>query len=506
MNDKIIDLESLPQTLNNYRKNNKKIVLCHGVFDLLHIGHIRHFNEAKKLGDILIVSITADKWVNKGPNRPAFSQDLRAEAIASLQVVDFVYINHDESAVPAIEAIKPNLYVKGKDYADRPSAVGNKLSLEESTVKKYGGSLVFTDDVQYSSSNLLNKFFPQFTPDIDQYLSDFRSRHKPEDVLEFFEKAKKLKVLVVGETIIDDYHYVEAIGKAGKEPVIVTRSMSNEIFAGGILAIANHVAGFCEEVDLLSYLGTVNSHESFVRGKLKPNVQPTFLFQKDKPTITKLRYLDNYLLQKLFEVYFINDDPLISSEEKEFLSILEKILPKYDLVIVADYGHGMISRHAIELLCTRSKFLAVNTQSNAGNKGLHTISRYPRADYVSISDSELRLELRRRDGDAHELLEQLIDQVSYPTITVTRGKHGILCFNRELGFAEGPGFTQSFVDRIGSGDAVLSVTSPIAALGAPPDIIALVGNLAGTEAVKMVGHRSSLEYSSFKRYLTSLLK
>ena len=506
MKEKIIESTALGEQLATARLQGKKIVQCHGVFDLLHIGHIRHFNEAKKIGDILVVSLTADAWVNKGPNRPAFAQDYRAEAIASLEVVDYVFINNSPSAVPAIEIIQPAFYVKGKEYADRPPAVGNKLSLEENAVKKFGGTLIFTEDVQFSSSNLLNKFFPQFTPDIDKYLADFRLKHSPESVLEYFEKAKKLKVLVLGETIIDDYHYVEAIGKAGKEPVIVTRSMSNEIFAGGILAIANHVAGFCDEVHLLSYLGTVNSHEPFIRSKLKSNVTPNFLYQKDKPTITKLRYVDNYLLQKLFEVYFINDDPLVPAEEKEFLSTLQNILPLYDLVIVADYGHGMISKHAIEMLSTHAKFLAVNTQANAGNRGLHTISKYPRADYVSISDSELRLELRQRDRDAHQLLEELAEKVSYPMITVTRGKHGILCFNREHGFAEGPGFTQNFVDRIGSGDAVLAVTSPIAAVGAPPDIVTLVGNLAGSEAVKTVGHRSSLDYQSFKKYLTSILK
>lgn len=504
---KIFDLEALSSVIAQHKKEKKTIVHCHGVFDLLHIGHIRHFQEAKKLGDILVVTLTGDSFVNKGPNRPAFAQLLRAEAIAALADVDYVAINHAASAVPAINLIRPDMYIKGQDYANRPAGTPGKLATEEQAVVDGGGKLVFTNEVQFSSTNLINKFFPQFSPDTNRYLENFRLRHSLEDVLSAFAEARKLKVLVVGETIIDDYHYVEALGKAGKEPVLVTRSIAREQFAGGILAIANHVAGFCDHVGLLSNLGAINSHESFVRERLRPNIQPTFLIQKDKPTIVKLRYLDHYLLQKLFEIYFIDEDESPASEEKTFLHTLEKMIPQYDLVIVADYGHGMLSKYAIELLCSQSKFLSVNTQANAGNRGLHTISKYPRADYISLAEGELRLDLRTNEGDIFHLAQQLFKRTECPLLTVTRGKRGIFCLNQKAGsVAEGPGFAQSFVDRVGSGDAVLSVTSPLAAVGATPDILALVGNLAGSEAVKTVGHRSSLEFDSFKRLLTSIIK
>lgn len=503
---KIVLLPELGKILDAERGKGKKVVHCHGVFDLVHIGHIRHFRQAKSFGDILVVTLTADQWVNKGPHRPAFTESLRAEALAALEDIDYVAINHAPSAVPAITAIKPTLYVKGQDYKDRKKGAPGKLSLEEQAVSDHGGKLVFTDDIQFSSSSLLNKYFPQFTPDVNGYLEEFRKKHPLEKVLGELDKVKNLKVLVIGETIIDDYHYVEAIGKAGKEPVLVTRSVSSEQFAGGSIAIANHVAGFCDTVGLLTTLGTTNSYEDFVRSKLKPKVNPTILYQQDHPTIVKLRYLDSYLLQKLFEIYFIDDDPYTESEEANLLANLEKMLPQYDAVIVADYGHGMLSKNAIDLLCAKSKFLAVNTQANAGNRGLHTISRYPKADYISLAEAELRLEMRTREGDFIDLIEKLQERVDCPLVTVTRGKLGIMCYKKGTGCSQGPGFTQSFVDRIGSGDAVLSVTSPLAAIGTHPDILAFVGNLAGSEAVKTVGHRSSLEVDAFKRLATSLLK
>jgi rfaE bifunctional protein kinase chain/domain/rfaE bifunctional protein nucleotidyltransferase chain/domain len=503
---KIVDLTALGPVLKEHRAQGRTIVHSHGVFDLLHIGHIKHFQQAKKFGDILVVTLTADQFVKKGPNRPAFTESLRAEALAALECVDYVAINFAESAVPAIEEIQPKFYVKGPDYKERSPESPGKLSLEEQAVRQVGGALVFTEDITFSSSTLINRHFPPFSPDVQNYLLNFRKRHSLRDVLKAIDDAQDLRVLIVGETIIDDYHYVEAIGKAGKEPVLVTRSQSSEQFAGGSIAIANHVAGFCREVALLTCLGTENSYESFVREHLKPSIKPCFLRQDGRPTIVKLRYLDHYLMQKLFEVYFIDDEEMSSDEESSLLESLEELLPKYDAVIVADYGHGMLGKKAIELLCSKAKFLAINTQANAGNRGLHTVSRYPRADYISLSEGELRLEIRTREGDVRQLVNQLKTRMDCPLITVTRGKHGIMCFQGLDTVAEAPGLTQSFIDRVGSGDAVLATTSPLAALGVDPEVLALVGNIAGSEAVKTVGHRNSLDFHSFKRMVSSLLK
>ena len=84
MNKKIKNLEDLKTVVADLKAKGKKIVHCHGVFDLLHLGHIKHFEEAKTLGDVLVVTITPDEFVNKGPNRPAFTTLLRLEALALL--------------------------------------------------------------------------------------------------------------------------------------------------------------------------------------------------------------------------------------------------------------------------------------------------------------------------------------------------------------------------------------------------------------------------------------
>ena len=132
--------------------------MAHGVFDLLHMGHVRHLNEAKAHGDVLITTITADAFVNKGPGKPVFSEHLRAEMLSALSVVDFVAINRAPDAEALLEAIRPDTYVKGADYRDEDADVTGKISRERQAVETHGGNLIFTDDITFSSSELLNRY------------------------------------------------------------------------------------------------------------------------------------------------------------------------------------------------------------------------------------------------------------------------------------------------------------------------------------------------------------
>ena len=153
---KIVSISQLKKIL---KKNNYKTALVHGVFDILHIGHKRYFEEAKSLCDKLIFSITVDKFVNKGPSRPIFNQKLRAEMLASIEFIDFVVISDHETSVNIINEIKPNLYIKGKDYKNLKNDLTKNIFKEKKAVEKNKGKLIFTDGIQFSSSNLINNFY-----------------------------------------------------------------------------------------------------------------------------------------------------------------------------------------------------------------------------------------------------------------------------------------------------------------------------------------------------------
>ena len=158
MKKKVFKLSELDKKLSIEKKQNKKIVLCHGVFDLLHLGHIRHFREAKTYGDILVVSITPDKYVNKGPGRPAFNEKYRAEALSHLKNIDYVTINNSATAVNVIKKIKPKIYCKGPDYKDNKKDITGEIKNEIKAINKCNGKIVYTKDITFSSSKLINEY------------------------------------------------------------------------------------------------------------------------------------------------------------------------------------------------------------------------------------------------------------------------------------------------------------------------------------------------------------
>ena len=503
---KIKKVEDLARELATFRAGGKKVVHCHGVFDLLHIGHIKHLEAARKLGDALVVTLTPDRFVNKGPHRPAFPERLRAEALASLACVDFVAINEWPTAVETIQKLRPDFYVKGvvreagkRDHTDA-------IDREEQAVKAGGGQLVLTDEETFSASTLINRFMDVFTPETKSFLEQFRAAHSPEEIIGCLQAIRKLKVLVIGETIIDEYQFCSVMGKSGKEPVLAALHNRTEQYVGGVLAIANHASNFCDHVGLLSSLGELNSCEEFIAAKLNRNVTAQFVRVPGAPTIVKRRFLEEYLSAKLFEVYDMRSDAMTAETEENFCRALERLVPEYDVVIVADYGHGLMSERAVQAVCERSKFLAVNSQVNAGNRGFNTISKYPRADYVSIGEPEVRLDARKISGDLRPVAEAVARRIATKNFLVTRGSAGCLIHDREQGFFTVPAFAIRVVDRVGAGDAVLGITSPCAAMGVSPQVLGFIANVVGAEACTIMGHRSFIEPTSLFRHITSLMK
>ncbi len=504
--DKIKTIEELAEITKSLRSQNKKIVYCHGVFDLLHIGHIRYFGQARRMGDVLIVTITPDQYVDKGSHRPAFTDALRTEAIASLSCVDYVGVNKWPTAEETLRLLRPDFYVKGSEFKETDSDITGKIAKEEKVVNEIGGTLAFTDDIVFSSSNLINRYLSSFPVEIDSYLRLFRKRFELDGILKVLDEMSSLNVLVIGDTILDEYQYCSAIGKSSKDPVLALKYESHDLFAGGVLAVANHVANFAGSVKLVTLLGDHDNYEDFIKGQLHPKISPHFAYQKNAPTLIKRRFVDGYFLNKLFEVYVMDDSGLVPDKDREICDWLQTELPKYDLVIAADFGHGAISENMIKVLKENSRFLSVNTQANAANRGFNTISRYPHADYVCIAEHEARLELRDSKAEIRPLSYMLLEKLSCPRLTITCGRNGCAVIDRGNGFVKVPSFAQNIVDRIGAGDAFFSIASLAAAMGANSEVIGFIGNVMGALAVEVMGNKKSIDKMSLEKYIVSLMK
>src|SRR6202162_2728715 len=365
--EKVRTLAEVAATCEQSRRAGQTVVQAHGTFDLLHLGHVRHLEAARKLGDVLIVTVTADRFVNKGPGRPVFNAELRAEMLATLEYVDWVSINDAPDAVSAIEAIRPSIYIKGQDYQNPQGDITGKIMLERHAVEAHGGRIHFTDEVTFSSTELINRHVNIFEPHIREHLDTLRHDGGLAELLELIDRVRDYRVLLVGDAIIDEYQYVLPMGKTPKENMIATRYQDRELFAGGVFAAANHVASFCAEVDIITCLGQHDSYEDLARESLRPNVRLRSLRRAGAPTTLKRRFVDPSYMRKLFEVYIMNDEPLTDELQQQFDRTISATAGDYDVVIATDFGHGLLGRSAIDRLAATARFLAVNTQSNSAN-------------------------------------------------------------------------------------------------------------------------------------------
>ena len=507
IHSKIKSIDELSKTLQGLRDRGKKIVHCHGVFDLLHPGHIKHFEVAKKKGDILVVTITKDEFVNKGPGRPIFNHSLRAESIAAIECVDFVAINEWPHAVETIKKLRPHFYVKGSDYANKEDDITGKIYEEEEAVKSVGGSVHFTDEISFSSTALINNFLTPYPEEARNFFQRFKKHYTSKDLINSLKEIDDIKVLVIGDIIIDEYHYCIGMGKSQKDNIIATKFLNEEIFAGGVLAAANHIAGFCKDVTLVGCIGTKNDYRDFISSHLKASIKTNFFFQPDAPTVVKRRFVDPSFLNKLFEICYLEDKTRLPKNiEDQICAYLKTHLKDFEMVLVADFGHGLITPKILQVLCKKSNFLAVNVQTNSANLGFNLVTKFRRADYVCIDEPELRLACHDKFLELEKLIIKTSKKLSCDRIIITRGHRGSLTYSKKDGFAEIPIFSKEVVDRIGAGDAYFSITAPCVVKNNPMEMVGFIGNAVGAMKVLIVGNRSSVEPTPLFKYITTLLK
>ncbi len=481
MNSKIVSLESIKKI-----NKNKKIALVHGVFDVFHLGHKRHLDIASKYGDVLVVSITTDKFVNKGPGRPVFNQDHRAELIASLAVVDFVYINDAETPINIIKTIKPSFYIKGNDYKNLKKDFTGNILKEKRAVESNNGSIIFTNEIEFSSSSIINNYIQpsKIIGEIKNSKSSLKNLKS--NCFKSLNEIKKLKVAVIGEIIIDEYIFTQEMDKPSKENINAVSYGDKKEYFGGSFAIANQIAEYVKKVDLYS-AGNFNKN---LINKLKnnkhKNVSKINIVCNLFKSIKKSRYL-NSSGRKLFEVYHRKGREKLSNT-KYFVKLLTKNIKKYDLIIIADYGHGFFNNELIKYLTNLKKIISVNTQTNSDNRGFNLITKYNRANIVCLDEVEIRLAMKNKVENIKELVKILYKNIKTENIIVTLGKKGIFVSNKNKKNFQLTGFETNPVDTMGAGDAVFGLGSVLFKVKADLKVICFLCNLIGALKTRILGH------------------
>jgi bifunctional ADP-heptose synthase (sugar kinase/adenylyltransferase) len=327
-------------------------------------------------------------------------------------------------------------------------------------------------------------------------LKTFRQKYSFPNVGAFIKRLRPLRVVVIGETIIDRYDYVEPLGVSPKGGGVVTvKYLSTDYFAGGSLACANHMANFCSSVSLVSAIGSRNSFSKFISDSLQGNIETFFLRRRGLPTILKKREFDPFHSRKYSETYLFDEIPLSYKEEDGLIKLLNLAgIEKTDLVFVADYGHGLMTERLIRFIENFAPLLSLNVQTNSTNYGMNLITtKYNRANFICLDQLEARLSFGDRFSPLSDLALRLKNKFGAHFVAVTKAHDGSLVLGKKDAF-DVPVLRNDYkvVENTGAGDAYYSLAALCASLGIPTAICGFLGSAMGTIATTYVGNKKSI--------------
>lgn len=507
---KIVTFENAPVFFDTIRRDGKKLVHCHGTFDLLHSGHICHLRESKELGDVLVVTVTGEKYVNKGPGRPFVNEDVRVKSLAELSCVDYIVLVPHADAVEAIECVRPHIYCKGKEYEDVSNDVTGNIEHDVMTVRKHDGEVRYLGSNVMSSTRILNNHFEVHPAEMKRFCKGLSEKYTLSDFKEAINGFSGVRVAVIGDLIFDKYSYLKVQGLTSKNRIISGRFIEEDMQGGGALAVYRHLKEFTEEVKLVSLVGT----EGWVDGALRGYIEEKddyVVRDEDFTTIVKQRFMERGQgvgdgISKLFSVNYL--DP----EEAEFGAIervekrMREVLSECDVVLLLDFGHGLFTDSVRTLIQNEAPFLAVNCQTNSSNFGYNIIDRrYRRADCFSLDEQEILLAEGSKRIDFKRSISRLVDHFGAKYGWLTRGGISTLGVKPGHAVVECPVLEQGCIDTVGAGDAFFSVASLAAYKGYPIDLATFIGQLGGAQAVKIVGNTECIKKSTLLKSGVSLL-
>lgn len=497
------DLLEMVQTLQGKKK---VVVQSHGIYDLVHPGIIMHLNQAREQGDILVVTVIRDKDVRRGPARPIFTEDLRAYNAASCMQVDYVAIVDDAEPFECVKKLKPDVFAKGQSFRERHEKINAELFKEEKELYFGQSRMHETNGFSFSSSHIVNNFLDIYSPETKQFIKEFNGKYGFDYIADRINALSSMKVLLIGDGIIDEYFYTEPMGRSAKANLVVNRYLSHEAFAGGAFAIANHLASFCGEVHLMSLIGELDTREEFIRQSLKPNVEVELFTRSDTTTVIKKRYLQQHNKQKLFEVNYLHDVSISGDLEKRIIDYLKKQILNYDVVLISDFGHGFITENIVNCIKESGVKFGVNAQTNGANVGFNLITKYRDPFFVCLDEAEVRLATQERFMDVEEIIPVIAKNISAQNMIVTRGSKGSVGLDADRTVNMTPIFSSKVVDTVGAGDAFFAYTFPCLASGMPMDAVSFVGNAVGALAVQILGNKKAVEKYELFEFIHAILK
>lgn len=459
------------------RPRQKKVIMCHGTFDVVHPGHVRHLLYAKTKGDILVASLTADEHIEKANFRPYVPEDLRAINLAALEVVDYVIIDHESTPLQNLGVIQPDYFAKGYEYYS--GGVHPKTQEEMQVLEGYGGEVIFTPgDIVYSSSALIELAPPKIATEKLMALMEAEGLSF-NDLNEALDKFKGIKVHVVGDTIVDSYTYCSMIGGMTKTPTMSVLFQKKVDYSGGAAIVAKHLKAAGAEVTFSTVLGNDALKDFVIEDLEKAGVKVLPIIDQTRPTTNKNAIVvENYRMLKVDTL----DNRSISDKNVACLKtqISEN---KAAAVVFSDFRHGIFNRHTIPELTAAIPADAYRVADSQVASRWGNILEFEGFDLITPNEREARFSLGDQDSVIRPLALELHRRSKCKTLILKLGERGIITYRSNAqtdwrAFFAIDSFVERVVDAVGAGDAMLAY-STLAMLATGNEAIAsILGSMA----------------------------
>jgi len=504
---KILSREELSRVRSELRARGTSVVACHGCFDIVHPGHIRHLRQAKALGHVLLVSITADDGISKGQGRPLIPEELRAENLAALEFVDFVHIAREPTAVALLEMVQPDVYVKGKEYERNKDP---RFQAEREVVERHGGRVVFTSgDVVFSSTALIAAMEQSVDP-FAQRLSELT--HHPElsgpELYKRLAEMRGRRVLIVGEPIIDTYILCDRPDVAGESPIMTLRPLEARNYDGGAMVLARHAAALGAKPVLVAPFSKDLASREAMQRMIDAGVEVVAL-PVSQPVPEKQRFLVG--AQKVMKVDLFERYVLDTAQQDQLAALAVDVASAthaggtgaMDGAIIADFGLGLFTPRSLGRLC-ESLRSRVHIMSGDVSSKRSNLRAFRDMDLLCPSESELRESMQSHGDGLGMVAWSLMNETRTARLCVTMGADGLITFDRiaspvahqggdaawqrRLSSAHVPALCPIALDPLGCGDALLTSTTLALASGASSIQAAFIGACAAATQVQRLGN------------------
>ena len=459
------------------RPRVKKVIMCHGVFDVVHPGHLRHLLYAKDKADILVASLTADRHIAKGAFRPHVPQDLRALNLAAFEIVDYVVIDPNEKPIDNIRYLQPDFFAKGYEY--NAQGLHPKTQEEVDVIAGYGGEVIFTPgDIVYSSSRLIEAEPPNLGT--EKLLTLMSMAGITFDTLRrTLSGFGGKRVHVVGDTIVDSLTQCAMIGGQTKTPTMSVLFQERQDFIGGAAIVAEHLRAAGADVIFSTVLGDDPMKDFVLDGLRKSGVETRAIIDHTRPTTNKNAIVaGGYRLLKIDTL----DNRSISDDIQHKLTAAISDLPT-DAVVFSDFRHGILNRRTIPALIEAIRpgvFKVADSQvaSRWGN-----ITEFKNFDLITPNEREARFALADQDSGIRPLASQLYDEAKCKLLILKLGDRGVItCRSKDHlaldSFFVMDSFVDNVVDAVGAGDALLAYATLSMVTSKDPVVATIIGSFA----------------------------